>query len=278
MWTMGSLPVWARDTCPASHGDTCPINCDHSNSLHLPSEQEQYMLLRRAVILDFPCMQSIANQNKYANYHLFLHCVHEMQWQKFGSDQEKLCKSNMNTWLKSTHTLSFMNNNFTWFLLKILPIVRSSVYEGTEFLNGDCPMAPCYVQQVPNTTGSHKTLFLLNSVEFHVIYILHHYHLWQSCVGRFRDCRDVDRGVIRTLRWGHQHRPHPHTWPGVTLLWPLIGQYPPILGSDWLGLGVTKWPGADCRDLDRDKSLQPRRWSHSWVWCQDCQPSPGAAH
>ena len=49
-----------------------------------------------------------------------------------------------------------------------------------------------------------------------------------------------------TLTRGH---PPPHPWP-------LIGQYPPILGSDWLGLRVTKWPGADCRDLDRDKSLQ----------------------
>lgn len=40
------------------------------------------MLLRRAVILDFPCMQSIANQNKHAHYHLFSHYVHEMQRQE----------------------------------------------------------------------------------------------------------------------------------------------------------------------------------------------------
>ena len=39
--------------------------------------------------------------------------------------------------------------------------------------------------------------------------------------------------------------------------WPPIGWRSPVSLS---GLA-----GADCRDWDRDKSLQPRRWSHSWV-------------
>ena len=64
-------------------------------------------------------------------------------------------------------------------------------------------------------------------------------------------CWDVDSGVIRT--------------PGLTSHMASDWSISIILASDWLGLVTTKWPDADCQDWDRDKSLQPRRWSHSWV-------------
>ena len=85
-------------------------------------------------------------------------------------------------------------------------------------------------------------------------------HLWQSCVGRLRDVEMWTAGSLG--HWDGDTRPL--TWPYSKCLasdWSI----PIILASDWPRLVTTKWPDADCQDWDRDKSLQPRRWSHSWV-------------
>ena len=110
-------------------------------------------------------------------------------------------------------------------------------------MNGEWPS---YDQQVLNTAGwLRKNLlvpcvFLLKNFVSSYPYILVHYHLWQSCVGRFRD---VEMWTAGSLGWGHHHRPQPHTWPGVTYSTslPLIGQSPPILASDWLTLSGLGW-------------------------------------